>query len=110
MGRHTLIQIGELCSRVDLWDLDAFQKAAKLCKLLGVHRPFWRNWRFANPLLFLTGEILHTCHKFFFNHILTWCKALVRAHALDTHFKYLHQQVAVRYFSSDVSHVTQMTG
>ena len=109
-GRHTLIQISKLCGRVDPWDLDAFQKAAKLCKLLGVHRPFWRNWKFADPSLFLTGEILHTCHKFFFDHILAWCKVLIRAHALDTRFKNLHQRVAVCHFSSGVSHVTQMTG
>ena len=109
-GRHMLIQISKLCSQVDPWDLDTFQKVAKLCKLLSVHRPFWRNWRFANPLPFLTGEILHTCHKFFFNYILVWCKVLIRAHALDTHFKNLHQQVAVCHFSSGVSHVTQMTG
>ena len=109
-GRHTLIQIGRLCSRVDPWDLDAFQKGAKLCKLLGVHRPFWRNWKFADPSLFLTGEILHTCHNFFFNHVLAWCKVLVRAHALDTRFKHLHRRVAVHHFSSSISHMIQMTG
>ncbi|KAG6372042.1 hypothetical protein JVT61DRAFT_8748 [Boletus reticuloceps] len=109
-GKHTLVAIVELCKKVDPWDLVAFQKAAKLIRLLGVHKPFWRNWKFADPSLFLTGEILHTCHKFFFDHVLTWCKELIGAHTLDTRFKHLHRRVAVRHFSSGVTHVVQMTG
>ncbi|KAF8430927.1 hypothetical protein L210DRAFT_3651465 [Boletus edulis BED1] len=80
MGKQMLMQLFELCQRVDLWDLDAFQKAAKLLKLLGIHKLFWRNWKFAELLLFLTGEIVHMLHMFFFDHVLAWCKELVGAH------------------------------
>ena len=66
---YTLQQIFELCKRIDPWDIIPFQKAAKAKKLFGIHQPFWRDWRFADPAHFLTGEILHTCHKFFFDHV-----------------------------------------
>ncbi|KAF8432113.1 hypothetical protein L210DRAFT_3614365 [Boletus edulis BED1] len=110
MDKQTLMQLFELCQRVDPWDLDVFQKATKLLKLLGVHKQFWRNWKFAEPSLFLTREILHILHKFFFDHVLAWCKELVGAHTLDTHFKLLHRHIAVHHFSSGVSHTSQMTG
>ena len=100
----TLAQIKDLCGKVDPWDIIAFQKAAKAIKLLGVHRPFWQNWRFTEPSLFLTGEILHTGHKFFFDHPLNWCKVVAGTHTLDTHFSNLHKRVSFRHFSTGVSH------
>ena len=109
-GHDILQQIKELCERVDPWDLNIFQKAAKVLKLLSVHKPFWRNWKFSDPSLFLTGEILHTCHKFCFNHILKWCKEVTGSHTLDTRFSNLHQRVSFRHFSSGVSRQLQMTG
>ena len=105
----TLAQIKDLCGKVDPWDIIAFQKAAKAIKLLGVHRPFWRNWRFAEPSLFLSGEILHTRHKFFFDHPLNWCKVMAGAHTLDTRFSNLHKCVSFRHFLTRVSHRLQMT-
>ena len=65
---------------------------------------------FCKPSLFLTGEVLHTGHKFFFDHILNWCKVVAGSHTLDTHFSNLHQHVSFRYFSSGVSRQLQMTG
>ena len=107
---HTLQQILDICKNIDPWDLASFQKAAKALKLLGVHLPFWRNWMFCDPSLFLTGEILHTLHKFFFDHVLAWCKAVAGSHTLDVHFSFLHQCVSFRHFSSGVSQSLQMTG
>ncbi|KIJ06479.1 hypothetical protein PAXINDRAFT_20331 [Paxillus involutus ATCC 200175] len=107
---HTLQQIAEVCHQVDPWDIVRFQKAAKSVKLLGVHHPFWRDWKFAEPSLFLTGEILHTCHKFFFDHVLKWCKEVTGKEVLDTRFKLQHKRIGIRHFTSGVSHVKQMTG
>ncbi|KAN0096969.1 hypothetical protein V8E55_001415 [Tylopilus felleus] len=87
---HTLKQIEDLCLRVNPWDV--------AIQLLGVHLPFWRNWRFADPAFFLIGEILHTCHKFFFDHILKWCK--------ETQ----HKCVGTQHFASGMTHIKQMTG
>ncbi|KIM60187.1 hypothetical protein SCLCIDRAFT_26833 [Scleroderma citrinum Foug A] len=76
MGDETLAQIKQVGSTVDPWDLDRFQKVAKALFLLGVHFPFWRDWRFADSSIFLVLEILHFIHKFFFNHVLQWCKEI----------------------------------
>lgn len=109
-GSSTLKQIEDLCREVDPWDLASFQRKAKAMKLLGVHLPFWRNWRFADPAIFLNGEILHTCHKFFFDHVLTWCKEAAGTRILDSRFKTQHKRVGTRHFTSGVSHIKQMTG
>ncbi|KAG1718445.1 hypothetical protein EDB19DRAFT_1931191 [Suillus lakei] len=63
-----------------------FQKAAKALNLSGVHMPYWHDWIYAYPSVFLTGEILHTCSKFFTNHLLKWVKEAVGAYKLDSHF------------------------
>ena len=105
-----LRQIQEACSKAHPWDLVAFQKVAKSLKLLGVHQPFWRNWMFGDPSYFLNGEILHSGHKFFFDHVLGWCKVAAGSSILDTRFSSLHQRVSFHHFSSGVSRRLQMTG
>ncbi|KAL4081111.1 hypothetical protein J3A83DRAFT_4355961 [Scleroderma citrinum] len=65
---------------------------------LGIHLPFWHNWMCGNPLYFLNREILHTGHKFFFNHILGWCKVAASSFILDTHFSSLHQCISFHHF------------
>ena len=106
----TLQQIKDLCAAINPWDLAAFQKAAKLIKLLRVHKPFWCNWKFAEPFLFLTCEVLHTLHKFFYNHIVEWCKFVTGSHTLDICFMNLHQCISFCHFVSSVSHQPQMSG
>jgi hypothetical protein len=71
---------------------------------------FWRDWFLANPFYFLVPEILHTCHKFFYDHPLQWCINAVGAVELDSRFKGLHPHVSSRHFGNGVSHVKQMTG
>ncbi|KAG1819088.1 uncharacterized protein BJ212DRAFT_1446220 [Suillus subaureus] len=91
INTYTLIQ--QLCTHVDPWDLVVFLREAKKLCLSRVHLPYWRNWRRSNPARFLTPEILHALHKFFFNH-----------------FKSHHKHTGVCHFSGGVSHVNQMTG
>ncbi|KAL4073509.1 hypothetical protein J3A83DRAFT_4357538 [Scleroderma citrinum] len=100
MHEKILCQIQEACSKAHPWDLVAFQKAAKSLKLLGIHLPFWCNWMF---------EILHTRHKFFFDHILGWCKVAASLSILNTHFSSLHQHISFHHFSSGISQPLQMT-
>jgi len=104
---YTLIQ--QLCNCVDPWDLIVFVREAKKLHLSGVHLPYWRNWRRSNPARFLTPEILHALHKFFFDHVLKWIKQIL-GHELDVRFKSHHKRTGVRHFSGGVSHVNQMTG
>ncbi|KAG1718798.1 hypothetical protein EDB19DRAFT_1978407, partial [Suillus lakei] len=103
------LMIACLCDRVDPWDLIVFLREAKKLHLSGVHLPYWRNWRRSNPARFLTPEILHTLHKFFFDHVLKWIKQIM-GHELDIRFKSHHKRTGVRHFSGGVSHVNQMTG
>ncbi|KAH7904286.1 hypothetical protein BJ138DRAFT_1239251, partial [Hygrophoropsis aurantiaca] len=102
--------IAYLCLRVDPWDIDIFQKKAKEMHMNGVHQPFWRNWFGADPSLFLVGEILHTLHKFFFDHPLKWCKELVGNDELNARYKSQHKRIGTRHFASGITHAKQMTG
>ena len=108
-GELTLNCITELIQKVDPWNLVAFLKKARTLYLNGVHLPFWRKYLFANPSIFLLPEILHARHKFFFDHILPWCKELLGTE-LDARYKCHHKRVGVRHFASGVSHVKQMMG
>ncbi|KAG2139295.1 hypothetical protein DEU56DRAFT_944221 [Suillus clintonianus] len=103
------LMIACLCNRVDPWDLIVYVRESKKLHLSGVHLPYWRNWRCSNPARFLTPEILHTLHKFFFDHVLKWIKQIM-GHELDVRFKSHHKRTGVRHFSGGVSHVNQMTG
>ncbi|KAH8983931.1 hypothetical protein EDB92DRAFT_1819274 [Lactarius akahatsu] len=55
-------------------------------------------------------EILHTCHKFFFDHPLQWCINVVGAFELDSRFQSLHPHVGFCHFGNGVVRVQQMTG
>ncbi|KAG2039998.1 hypothetical protein BDR03DRAFT_932839 [Suillus americanus] len=99
-----------LVAHVDPWDLDKFQKTAKAAHLSGVHMPYWSDWMFACPSVFLAGEILHTCIKFFTDHPLNWVKETVGKRELDARFMVQHKRVGTWHFTKGVTHVNQMTG
>lgn len=109
-ARHTLQQLLEICQEVDPWDVAAFQNKCNERGLLGVHLPFFRNWMFSDPSIFLVPELLHACHKFFFDHLFKWCKEVIGSRELDLQYKSMHKRVGVRHFASGVCHVQQMTG
>jgi hypothetical protein len=109
-AEHTLELLYILSQSVDPWNLDRFQKKAKELLLLGMHLPFWRDWPLTQVFIFLVPEILHTLHKFFFDHLLQWCKEVVGSDELDARYKSHHKRIGVRHFSSGISHVAQMTG
>lgn len=109
-GKYTLSLLVNIANTVDPWELDKFQKAAKALGLSGVHMPFWRDWKYACPSIFLAGEILHTCFKFFADHPLKWTKEAVGAYELDARFIVQHKRVGTRHFAKGITHVKQMTG
>ncbi|KAG2030167.1 hypothetical protein BDR03DRAFT_1017429 [Suillus americanus] len=109
-GHHTLQVIYEISKEVDPWDLDKFQKAAKAAHLSGVHMPYWSDWMFACPSVFLAGKILHTCIKFFADHPLNSVKETVGKCELDARFMVQHKRVGTQHFTKGVTHVNQMTG
>ncbi|KAI5981111.1 hypothetical protein EDD15DRAFT_2560938 [Pisolithus albus] len=75
----------------------------------GVQLPFWRDWRFSNPSIFLVGELLHFGHKMFFDHPFKWCKELLGHDEIDARFRIQHKRIGARHFDG-VSQVNQMTG
>jgi hypothetical protein len=81
----------EISQEINPWDLNKFQKAAKALNLSGVHMPYWRDWMFACPSVFLAREVLHTCHKFFTDHPLKWIKEAMGDYKLNTHFMVQHK-------------------
>jgi hypothetical protein len=109
-GHLTIEVLHKLCQCVDPWKVQLFQEEAKVLLLSGVQLPFWHNWRLSDPAIFLAPDVLHTLHKFFFDHILKWCKEAIRADELDAHFHSQHKRVRTRHFSQSVTHVVQMTG
>ncbi|KAG0702298.1 hypothetical protein DFH29DRAFT_999403 [Suillus ampliporus] len=96
-GRHTMQLIIRICETIDPWELDKFQKATKAAYLSGVHMPFWRDWEYACPSVFLAREVLHTCHKFFADHPLKWIKEAIGTYELDTRFMIQHKRVGTRH-------------
>ncbi|KAG1843883.1 hypothetical protein F4604DRAFT_1884546 [Suillus subluteus] len=102
--------IAAISKTTDVWDLDKFQKAAKAVNLSGVHMPYWHDWIYACPSVFLAGEILHTCLKFFADHPLNWTKEVVGKPELDARFIAQHKRVGMRHFTKGITHVNQMTG
>ncbi|KAI6130294.1 hypothetical protein EDD16DRAFT_1689659 [Pisolithus croceorrhizus] len=112
-GQLTLKILHDICSaageNIDPWKIREFQAAAKKHHLSGVQLPFWRDWHFSNPAVFLVGEILHSCHKWFFDHVLKWCKWVLGEDELDARYRCQHKYVGTRHFTG-VSRVKQMTG
>ena len=109
-GHETIKLIKDLASRVDPWALHVFQEKGKELCLSGVNVPFWHDWYLADPCHFLVPEILHTCHKFFYDHPFQWCITAVGALELDNRIKSLHPRVGFRHFGNGVAHLKQMTG
>ena len=108
-GEFTLRKLAELCKKVDPWKLQDFLAEAKKNYLSGVQLPFWHDWRFSNPAIFLLGELLHAGHKLFNDHPFKWCKEVLGDDELDVHYRMQHKRVGVCHFDG-VSHAKQMTG
>ncbi|KAI6155646.1 hypothetical protein BKA82DRAFT_17490 [Pisolithus tinctorius] len=94
----------------DPWKVDSFQKVAKANQLLGVQLLFFRNWQHSDPARFLVPKVLHSLHKFFWDHVLKWCKEVVGIDKLNTRYKVHHKRISFRHFASGISRATQMTG
>ncbi|KAG1740590.1 hypothetical protein EDB19DRAFT_1635143, partial [Suillus lakei] len=105
----TIKVLHQLCQHVDPWKIQQFQEEAKALFLSGVQLPFWHNWCFADPAFFLTPNILHILHKFCSDHIFKWCKEVLGADELNSHFCRQHKHIGTCHFAQGVSHVQQMT-
>jgi len=108
-GKITLQILYDLCAGgLDPWWLQEFLAAAKAAHLSSVQLPFWWDWQFLDPSIFLVGEILHALLKLFFDHPFKWCKELLGTDKLDTCYHTQHKCIGVRHFKK-VLHMKQMT-
>jgi hypothetical protein len=72
-----LEHIAATTKAVDPWDIAAFMEESHKRNILGVHRPFYRDWFFAEIWRMFILDVLHTIHKGFRDHDWEWlCKAL----------------------------------
>ncbi len=92
-GEWTLRQIRELEEKEDPLHLASYATAARGVGLNGVHKPFWRDWRFAEPSKFLTPDALHQWHRFFWDHPMAWARALMGDAEVDHRYKALQKHV-----------------
>ncbi|KIK31649.1 hypothetical protein CY34DRAFT_19706 [Suillus luteus UH-Slu-Lm8-n1] len=107
--RHiTLNQLAKI--QVDPNDLEGYFDACAIYRLNGVHAPFWQDWPFACPSVFLTPEALHHWHKQFFDHDLQWCIEVVGAQELDFRFSILQPTTGYRHYSGGITKLKQVTG
>ncbi|KAI6160829.1 hypothetical protein EDD17DRAFT_1777869 [Pisolithus thermaeus] len=104
----TLHNIQWLKKNIDPWKIHEFQAVAKKHHLSGVQLPFWQDWCFSNPAVFLIGKMLHSCHKWFFDHVLKWCKWVLGKDELDACYRCQHKYVGTHHFTG-ISCVKQMT-
>jgi hypothetical protein len=106
----TLAKIMAIEETVDPWDLPAYIAEMKKYRLNGVHRPFWRDWPLAEPSRFLTPELLHHSHKFFWDHEVKWSIRTVGDMEIDFRFSILHPHIGIRTFAEGISKLKQVTG
>lgn len=77
--------------------------------LNGVHKPYWRNWKFADPSTFLAPDALHQWHRFFYDHVITWTKTLLGSDELDGRYARLQKRIGCSHFSAGFTHFGQHT-
>ncbi|KIM83716.1 hypothetical protein PILCRDRAFT_88067 [Piloderma croceum F 1598] len=107
---YTLGLIWDACIQADPALLADFVKVCQLRGLNGVHQPFWRDWGNADPSLFLTIDILHAFHKFFFNHPLKWVTNIMGGNELYRRMAALQPRIGNRHWRNGISKLKQVTG
>ena len=84
---HTLGAIEEIQTAMTALnaqgDLGKLKKVAKAYGLNGICKPFWRDWLYADPSLFLAPDALHQWHKLFMDHAVEWAKSWLGSEELD---------------------------
>lgn len=78
--------------------------------LNGVMHPFWKYLPWVDICQLLSQEVLHSYHKFFFDHPLKWNTCLMGEKEMDRRLQSQPQQVGVRSFPKGISHISQMSG
>lgn len=78
--------------------------------LVGVHQPFWETWGLADPCVFLTVDVLHAWHKFYFDHCVKWMLNIGERKEVDARLAALQPRVGGKHFRNGISTLKQITG
>ncbi|KLO14575.1 hypothetical protein SCHPADRAFT_826246 [Schizopora paradoxa] len=94
----------------DRSDLSVVSDKAKVLKLNGVLEPYWRDWKFADPSIFITPDALHQWHGFFMDHPMEWARELLNDDELDKRISVLQHRIGFRSFANGFTRFKQHTG
>ncbi|KAF9504801.1 hypothetical protein BS47DRAFT_1282985, partial [Hydnum rufescens UP504] len=73
-----------------------------------VEHPFWEDLG-VDPCWFICQDLLHGCHKFFWDHPAKWLAHVIGTKELDN--RYIAQpKVGFRHFSQGISKISQASG
>ncbi len=108
-GRYVLDLIDNLVRNNDPSDLATFKQKAAEVGLNGVHKPYWRDWEFADPSDFIAIDLLHGLTKFSGDHVVKWMKKLIRKDEIDRRFSVLQRSVGRKHFSEGITRIKQHT-
>lgn len=107
---YTLLRIDELVEKVDASMLASYKTQARLVGLNGVHQPYWRDWEYAEPSIFLTPDALHQWHIFFAKHTMMWARELIGDAEIDRRYATLQKHIGHRHFPIGFTTFSQHTG
>ncbi|KLO04383.1 hypothetical protein SCHPADRAFT_836422 [Schizopora paradoxa] len=91
-------------------DLAMVRATASSLHLNGVMEPYWRDWKFAEPSIFITPDILHQMHGFFMDHPMEWARKLLTDKELDKRVTVLQRRIGFRTFLNGFTRFKQHTG
>ncbi len=108
-GIGTVQAIRKLRMKVKPSNILQYERAAGRIGMNGVVKPFWRNWKFADPSTFLAPDALHQWHKFFGEHIMKWARKLLGDNEIDRRYMCLQKHIQHRHFSNGFTSFGQHT-
>ena len=114
-GSDTLEAIEEIMDSLEdsgnQSSISSFRRLARERSLNGVDKPFWRDWLYADPCLFLAlADALHQWHKLFQDHPIEWAKHWLGLVELDRRISVLQPRVGFRHFRNGFTRFRQHTG
>lgn len=111
-GKLTLLRIRQLVTKpgTSIVNLGKYRRAAARVQLNGVYLPFWRDWENAEPSIFLTPEVLHGWHGFFYKHVMTWARTLMSDVEVDRRYSVLQPHTGYKHFPNGFTIYSQHTG
>ncbi len=108
-GVGTVLAIRKLRLKVKASNILQYERAAGKIGMIGVVKPFWHDWNFADPSKFLAPDALHQWHKFFGEHIMKWARKLLGDNEINRRYMCLQKHIQHRHFSNGFTSFGQHT-